>query len=316
MVKRQISFGFHPRNATSSKNRKRRIIILATAIFSLILASLFLILYRRAGADVALAPSPTATVSETVTPSARLDQSGLAAETGQADIDISALSWPQSQTVNVPILMYHHIGPLPSGADDIRKGLTVSAEDFELQMQYLQTSNYQVVTLAQMYEAVAKDGPLQKTIVLTFDDGYSDNYEVAWPILARYGFKGTFFIISGKIGQSGYMNAAQINGLAQAGNEIGSHSVSHPDLANLSGAKVTPEVEKSKSDLGRITGGKIVSFCYPAGKFNSVVEKAVENAGYKIAVTTQKFKPFSTDKPFEVPRLRINPGANLKNLLK
>ena len=112
------------------------------------------------------------------------------------------------------------------------------------------------------------------------------------------------------------MDEAQIRKLSQAGNEIGSHTVTHPDLANLSGTKVKTELEKSKSDLENLTGQKVISLCYPSGKFSSAVEKSLENAGYKIAVTTQKWEPFSTGKPFEVPRVRISQGANLKNLLE
>lgn len=248
-------------------------------------------------------------------------QTAVPAATGTESPDIGGLSWPAGRTVDVPILMYHHIGALPSGADDIRKGLTVSAEEFEAQMKYLKDGGYEGSSLAEMYRRVAKDSSLQeKTVVLTFDDGYLDNYEVARPILEKYGFRGTFFIISGKIGQAEYMDEAQIRELAVAGNEIGSHTVLHLDLTNLSSAKMKTEVEKSKADLEKIIGesarAQIISFCYPAGKLNPETVAAVEGAGYKIAVTTQKFQPFLTDKPFEVPRIRINPGANLKNLLK
>ena len=282
------------------RNNRFRIYVFSLLLIFLFFSFYFLLRNHQASADKA---------GESV-------QSAVATAASTASPDIGGLNWPAGQTIDVPILMYHHVGPLPANADDVRKGLTVSAEEFEGQMKYLKDNSYKGLSFVEMYRMVAKDSPLQeKSIVLTFDDGYSDNYEVARPILEKYGFAGTFFIISGKIGQAEYMNEAQIRELAAKGNEIGSHSVSHPDLANLSGAKMKTEVEKSKTDLEKITGEKVVSFCYPAGKYNEAVEKAVQAAGYKIAVTTQKFQPFSTDKPFEVPRYRINPGTSLKSLL-
>ena len=282
-----------------SAGQKLKLFIFSFLVIFLVLSSYFLFINRRILADETNSDNQikTATVAPSQTPS------------------FADLSWPSGQTIDAPILMYHHVGALLADADDIRRGLTVSAEDFETQMKFLKDNSYDVLTLAEMYGAVAKDSPLQKSVVLTFDDGYTDNFDVARPILQKYGFKGTFFIISGKIGESEYMNEAQIRELAKAGNEIGSHSVSHPDLANLSDAKVKTEVEKSKADLEALAGQKIISFCYPAGKFATSVEKILEMAGYKIAVTTKKWQPFSTDKPFEVPRYRINPGTSLKNLL-
>lgn len=228
--------------------------------------------------------------------------------------EITNLEWPAGQTVNPKILMYHHIGPLPADADDIRKGLTVSQNNFESQIKYLKDNGYQIKTLSKLFEMVAGGQDVSHVAVLTFDDGYDDNYNYAWPILKKYNVSGTFFIISKKIGETEYMSESQVRELSQAGGEIGSHSVSHPDLSKLSKSKVQAEVEKSKEDLETLTGRKVTSFCYPAGKFSTDVENAAKSAGYKIAVTTQKGAPFSTDNPFEVPRYRINPTTNLSNL--
>jgi len=233
-----------------------------------------------------------------------------------AKTDLAQLNWPKDQQINPKILMYHHIGALPSDADDIRKGLTVSADNFEAGLKTLRDGNYTVVTLQKMYEMVAQGEDVSKIVVLTFDDGYDDNYVHGLPALQKYGFTGTFFIISDKIGQAEYLSEGQIKELLLAGNEIGSHSVSHPDLATAPLTKVASEVEKSKSDLESLFGQKIVSFCYPAGRFSTDVEREIESAGYKIAVTTQKGQAFSTNNPFEIPRYRINPTTDLSSIIK
>ena len=229
-------------------------------------------------------------------------------------------SWPKNQTITVPILMYHHIGPLPPNADATRKNLTISEQNFSKQMGEIKTAGFTPLTLSQMYSDIAENQLPKKSIVLTFDDGYSDNYQYALPILQSYGYKATFFIISGKIGHTegpnSYMDETQVAGLAKAGNEIGSHTVTHPDLTVISAAKAKTEIDQSKSDLERITGQTIISFCYPSGKFNPAVEADVRSAGYKVAVATTSGAPFSTDKPFEIPRYRMNPTADLAGLLK
>ncbi len=230
--------------------------------------------------------------------------------------EITQLSWPKDRNINPKVLMYHHIGPLPADADDIRKGLTVSVENFESQLKYLSDNKYNVVTLKSLYEMVAREDDVSRVAVLTFDDGYDDNFTHALPVLKKYGFKGTFFIISDKIGESEYMNETQVRELVSSGNEIGSHSVSHPDLADLSKSKVAIELQRSKEDLETLTGRKIVSLCYPAGKFSIDVENEARSSGYKIAVTTEKGAPFSTNNPFEVPRYRINPATSLASILR
>jgi len=283
------------------KNTRRTRKLLIIILLAIIMGLVWLFWPRKGIAPTGTVdnkvPSSTASVTET-------------------PVDFISLKWPENETIDVPILMYHHVGPLPEDADDIRKGLTVSADDFESQMKFLKDGGYNIVTLEKMYELVAVGKVPEKTTVLTFDDGYSDNFEAARSVMEEYGFKGTFFIISGKMGEDEYMNEDQIKELAAAGNEIGSHSAHHLSLDTLSGQRLIDEIENPKIVLEKLTGEKVVSFCYPAGKFTPTTVEAVGGAGYKIAVTTQKYQPFSTNKPFESPRLRINPGTNLKSVLK
>lgn len=227
----------------------------------------------------------------------------------------SSQGWPEDQTISAKILMYHHVGPLPDNADDIRRGLTVSAENFEAQLKYLKDNKYIVVTLKELYEMVGRLEETSRVVVLTFDDGYSDNFDYAWGVMQKYDVKGTFFIISGKIGQNEYLSEQQIKSLSSLGNEIGSHSINHPSMEKLSAEKARSELSDSKKALEELTGQSIISFCYPAGKYTDETKLLADEVGYKIAVTTQKGEPFSTNEPFEIPRYRINPTTSLENLL-
>lgn len=243
-------------------------------------------------------------------------QTPIQSPTPMPQIDLALIQLPAQKTISAKILMYHHVGSLPENADDIRKGLTVSRENFESQINYLVNNKFNIVTLSELYESISKGEDVSRDVVLTFDDGYSDNYSDAFAIMKRYHVTGTFFIITSKIGQSEYMNSDQIKELVVGGNEIGSHTLSHPDLSKSSGTKLKQEVTQSKEELEKITDWPVYSFCYPAGKFSAEVERVLEEVGYKIAVTTQAGKVFSTDKIFEVPRYRMNPTTRLQALFK
>lgn len=214
------------------------------------------------------------------------------------------------------ILMYHHIGPLPNENDKIRYGLTVSEEDFDSQLKYLKENNFNVLTLGELESGIAKNTLLKRVVVLTFDDGYDDNFTFAKPILEKYGFRGTFFIISNKIGQAEYMNEEQIKELSQ-NNEIGSHSYSHPSMVRLSDFYLEREMKTSKKDLQALIGKTVTSFCYPAGKYNDKAVSKLQEYDYKIAVTTEASTgSFDISQKLLVPRYRIAPAISLETLIR
>lgn len=219
--------------------------------------------------------------------------------------------------INVSVLMYHHIGPLPENADNIRKGLTVSTEEFESQVKFLKEKNFSFLTLEELNKAINDQKIPEKIAILTFDDGYDDNYSQAFPVLKKYKAKGTFFIITSKIDNNEYMTEDQIKELSSAGNEIGSHSLTHPSLDRLKGLSLEREVKNSKEELGGIIGKPIVSFCYPAGKYNEETIKAVSDAGYKMAVTTHASSgTISSNQLLEISRYRISASMSFPALFR
>lgn len=222
-----------------------------------------------------------------------------------------------NENVQVAVLMYHHIGPLPDKADTIRKGLTISPEEFENQLKYFKENGYTITTFEKFDEMVLAKSVPQKLIILTFDDGYDDNFTYAFDLMKKYNVTGTFFIITSKIGKKEYMSEEQIKELSKSGNEIGSHTVNHPSLENYKGESLKNELAKSKETLESLISKKVISFCYPAGKFNDETVRAVSETGYKYAVTTQSSTGVINLKDLlKIPRFRISAGRNIEVLLK
>ncbi len=130
------------------------------------------------------------------------------------------------------------------------------------------------------------DAAAAQTIVsLGFDDGYSSQYDAARPMLAAHGMHATFFIISGSVGESGYMTWSQLDGLAADGNEIGGHTLDHPDLTTLSSTEARRQICDDRTQL-QAHGFQVTDFAYPYGAFNAAVEKLARDCGYSSARTT------------------------------
>jgi len=152
--------------------------------------------------------------------------------------------------VQVPILMYHHVAIPGPNADAIRRDLSVSPAAFEAQMAYLASHGYRPVSLLDLFEHLQGGQALPpRPIILTFDDGYDDNYTSAYPILRRYGLQGTFFIITGLVGRPGYLTWEQAREMRRGGMSLESHTCNHPDLAKGAPWYVDKEVKEAKSAL-------------------------------------------------------------------
>ncbi len=238
-------------------------------------------------------PTPVPTPTPTPTPTPRQRPPGTASMRPPA---------------TVPILMYHYIRVNPDPADRIGFGLSVHPDDFAAQMAFLAKRGYETVLLNDLAGAAAKRG---QAVALTFDDGYADAYDVAYPILRRYGFKATFYIITGMVGRPGYLTWEQIRTLAAEGNAIGSHTVSHPDLRNLGAAALNLQLRDSKAELERQLGKPVVDLCYPAGKFTPSVVAAAGEAGYATAVTTAYGWYAPRANLLALPRVRVAGGTRL-----
>ena len=223
------------------------------------------------------------------------------------------LSVPAGPHLTVPILYYHYIRTIqPSAQNLLSFNLSIPPALFAQQMALLAVEGAHPITLAALMEALAgKRGLPPRPVVLTFDDGYADFATVAEPVLARYGFVATDFVVSGFVNKPRYMTAAQILSMEAAGMVIGSHTVHHVDLAAVPPAAAWLEIANGKNALEKLLGHSVLDFAYPYGGFNAVVAQLVEQAGFRDAVTTLGGSLQSLNGRFELHRTEIGGAPSL-----
>jgi peptidoglycan/xylan/chitin deacetylase (PgdA/CDA1 family)/predicted small lipoprotein YifL len=182
----------------------------------------------------------------------------------------------------VPVLMYHSIA--------VEKGnpIRMPVEQFDTEMKYIKDQGYKTLTLKELYDYFENKVPVpDKSIVITLDDGYEDNYTSAFPVLKKYGLKATVFMITCSIdADPNCLTSAQLKEMDKAGIEIESHTVTHRDLDTLSYEEQLSELKDSKAALEKLLGRTVDYVAYPEGKYNDNTVKAVAAAGYKMAFTT------------------------------
>lgn len=184
-----------------------------------------------------------------------------------------------------PILLYHYVEP--AGTAPGREGLNVTPENFDAQLGHLKANGFETTTLDILASHFASGTPLPaKPVILTFDDGYSNFYWHAYPILQKYGYQAHVFIITGKAGWPGYLDWEKIRELNGSGLvHFGSHGVDHVSLTSLGASALSFQLTESKKILERELGKSIMWFCYPFGTFNGNSIDALQASGYQGAVT-------------------------------
>ena len=217
---------------------------------------------------------------------------------------------PNLRAARVPILMYHYISVPPPDADVYRLDLSVTPDNFTAQMDYLAAEGYHPIRLADLADYLLNGKPAlpSKPIVLTFDDGYLDNYQNALPVLIKHNFPATFFIITqfAEEKRPGYMNWDQVEQLAIDGMEIGSHTVNHVELKGRTRAYLETEIAGSKAMIESRIGTPVKSFCYPSGKYDARTIDVLRSNGYLAATATDIQGVYqSTSEIYELRRIRV-----------
>jgi len=215
----------------------------------------------------------------------QLTTSKQASKTKQAESS-NNLSKPSKVQLakGVPILYYHSVKL--EGGNELR----MPPKEFEAQMTYLEDNGYHSVSLDQLYQASYKGGGLpSKPFVISFDDGYVDNYTTAFPIITKHGFTATVFMVTSYINGAGFMSWQQLKELVANGWEIEGHTTTHPYLTKiLDPSTLLSEISPPKKLLEKELGQKINFFAYPYGDLNSNVVQAIKDTGYFMAVTTKR----------------------------
>ncbi len=187
--------------------------------------------------------------------------------------------WLLAPGAGVPILAYHQVSNVP-------EMYSIDPGEFEQHMQYLADHGYTAISLSELFAAKSGDKPLpKKPVIITFDDGYADNYLTALPIMEKYRMKGTVFIITGQVGQPEYMTWEQIRVMQAKKTEIGSHTHNHVVLTEIRQSQLQDELVRSKQILETNLGQPVEFLAYPYGQFNQHTVAAMKQAGYTGACT-------------------------------
>lgn len=196
-----------------------------------------------------------------------------------------------------PFLLYHKIASPPRDAR-IRGGYT-PARRFARQMAYLKRNGYEFYTASEMVAHLRERGAFPpKGLTLTFDDGWKDNYENAFPVLRKLGIRATIFLIPSCIGRASdkalsegehareHLSREDILEMSRHGIEFGSHTLNHRLLHQTAPDETRFELEESKRQIEELLDRPCRTFAYPGGHFDETARRLAESAGYLAAFTT------------------------------
>ena len=188
-------------------------------------------------------------------------------------------------TINLPILVYHIVRPSYPDDSEAVRAIALTPETFDAEMQYLAEAGYHIVLFSDLEDNLRNNKPLPtKPIIISFDDGWGDQFTYAFPILKKYKYPATFFIFTNSIDHKSFMSLNELRELIAAGMVIGSHSRSHPYLTKIpDSADLWDEIYTSKITLEKRLGITINEFAYPFGQYTAAIAMLVEKAGYRSA---------------------------------
>ena len=213
----------------------------------------------------------------------------------------------------LPILMYHYIRVPPAG-DRVGFALSVAPPDFAQQMQYLKDNGYTTLTMHEVDLILTgqRQAPA-KPIALTFDDGYTDFYTTAAPILRGLGLTATNYIPTQLVGDKAgaYVTWAQVGELDRQGFEMAAHSQFHVDVSKVNPQRAKMEIFGARADLEQHLGHQVADWAYPYGGFNYASIKLVHDAGYASAATTQGGVWHDQGQMPLLSRVRVGGGESL-----
>lgn len=180
---------------------------------------------------------------------------------------------------SIPVLMYHQVNN-----SETPSSLIVKPKDFQRQIEWLDRNGFSFLSLDDVTEKEGKGGFFDRSIALTFDDGFQDNYENAFSVLIYRKKAAALFVVVDWVGRNGFLDWGKIRELADSGITIGSHSLSHRWLPDIKDdGELEREISDSKRKVEDKLGRSVHHFCYPVGGMDERVVSYVKRAGYKAA---------------------------------
>jgi len=276
-----------------SRRRARHLVILAAVAVAAVIGGLTL----GASSHRAAAARAPQLVTRRLAPTARVARLVLPTR-------------PDVRLLRIPVLMYHRVTwPIPDTPNG--REFIVPPSKFAAEMDWLQTNGYHPISQATLFRALAEGGKLpDKPVVITVDDGYVDGvHAILHGLVTRTRhWPAAFFIITGRIGRGEFLSWPDLHLLESAGMDIGSHTVFHTPLAQLTPAQLRFELTQSRKTLQAGLGHPVYWFAYPYGSVDQSAQAAVEKAGYLLAYTTVPGVWLSFSQRVALPRINV-PGT-------
>ena len=209
-----------------------------------------------------------------------------------------------------PILMYHRVD-VDQPRDAVGRSLTVSPGQFAEQLAYLQAHGLRAISMAGLYHRLVLGEPTDHVVVMTFDDGYADQYQYAVPMLRRCGGSATFYIVTGMMGHRRHLTWDDLRVMNGEGMDIAAHGVYHDDLSLMSTEQQAFQIEESIRELQDHLHVSLRSYAFPSGRFNRATLALLQAQDVPLAVTTDPRYVIRPASGLELTRLRVKSNWTL-----
>lgn len=205
--------------------------------------------------------------------------------------------------IAVTVLGYHSI----NDDESIKSPIIIGKDRLREHLQAIEDLGFTTISVSDLENYLENGKPIpRKSVLITFDDGYLDNYLLAYPLLREFNMKATIFVAPSLLNENPYMTVDQVKELSENGIDIQSHTFSHKDLNSMSYDDQLNEFIKSKKSLEKLTSKKITAIAYPKGLFNDDTLKASKDAGYDIGFTVKKGFAYKNENNFKINRVLID----------
>lgn len=247
-------------------------------------------------------PSPSATPEPTLTPTLTPSPTPILTATPDRN-DPSTWTWHEAgQPVNAPILLYHHVTP-----EYVDSDYYLTVELFTQQMDWLLAEGYTSITASQLVQAITQGGDLpEKPVLITFDDGFVDVYQYAYPVLKERNMVATWYLVATYLNGQNCVTTDQAQELIAAGWEIGSHSMTHADLQYTQDTNY--EMAQARALLMKTLDAPIDTIAYPFGSVNEYVFQKTIKYGYTAGMGLGKKSLHDMSTLFYLSRLVVTQG--------
>jgi peptidoglycan/xylan/chitin deacetylase (PgdA/CDA1 family) len=240
------------------------------------------------------------------------DSSSVVAAPYPSDSSAHTSAAAEFKPERIPVLNYHSITVDPGNR------AVITPAKFEAQMLYLSKNGYTTLTLQQFIDYMdnAAAAMPEKPVLLTFDDGYADNYEHAMPILKNLQFHATLFASPGTTEDGYFLNWEQIKEMHAAGWDIQPHGMTHPHLPRLTAKKQAYEITEAKRQIEENLNIKASIFCYPYGERNATTLQLLQENGFQYAFTIDQGMTTRDQDRFLLKRLFVNGEETIEQWIK